>query len=94
MVLLPVFPGEPPHAEDQHDRASVAGESAFPDFEYLKETLPRGKIIVESVEQAVPKAGANKGTQQESVKKRVEEVLVNLLPLEELREHPVAQDKS
>ena len=53
-----------------------------------------GEIIVESVEQAVPQPGADEGSEKQGVEKRIKQVLVQFLPLEELREHPVAQDET
>ena len=59
MVLLAEFPGEPPHAENQHNGAAVAGQSSFPDFEYLQETLPRTEIVAETIEQAMAQTGTD-----------------------------------
>ena len=89
MVLLAEFPGEPPHTQDQHYGATVTGQSAFPDFEYLQKALPGTEIIVETVEKAMAQTGTDQGTKKQGVKERVEKVLADLLSLTELREYPI-----
>ena len=40
IVLRTVFPGEPHHAEEQHDGPPMACKATFPDLEYFQETIP------------------------------------------------------
>ena len=94
VVLLPVLVCEPPHAQEQHQRSPVAGESSVPDGEDLKETFPGAEIIVRLVEYAMPETGSHKSTYQQCVQKRIKKGLVDLFPLEEPREHPVAKNET
>ena len=94
VILLAILVCEPPHAENQHDCAAVAGKSALPDLEDLHKAFPGSEVIVETIEQAVSQTGSHERTDQERIKKRVKDVLVDFLPFEELREHPISQNET
>ena len=94
VVLLPVPAREPPHAQEQHQRPPVAGESSVPDGEDLKETFPGAEIIVRLIEYAVPETRPDKSANQQGVEKRIKKGLVDLFPLEEPREYPVTKNET